>query len=133
MSAVLGRAGLVAVLSFALGFLTSCAQGFLPDAFASFANSASGWTQLTALLVCWSRLTGGPAAVLGAVSFMLLVLGYTAAPEVRGFSYSPLLFSVVGVLAGPFVGVAASWLPRPDCGPRSACWPGSASVRADTA
>lgn len=29
---------------------------------------------------------------------------------VRGLYYDPLLFSVVGVVAGPFVGLAASWL-----------------------
>jgi hypothetical protein len=46
------RFGTVTVLSFLLGGLTSYAQGgFLPDSFASFANSASGWTVLTALLV----------------------------------------------------------------------------------
>ncbi|MFI2366295.1 DUF6518 family protein [Promicromonospora sp. NPDC019610] len=106
----LARAGVVVALSFVLGGLTSYAQGFLPDAFASFANSASGWTVLTALLVFWSRLRTAPAAVLGAVSFVLLVLGYTVAAQVRGYVYDPLLFSVVGVVAGPFVGVAASWL-----------------------
>lgn len=104
------RLGIPVVLSFVLGGLTSYAQGFLPDAFTSFANSASGWTVLTALLVYWSRARTGPAAVLGAASFVLLVLGYTVASQVRGFVYDPLFFSVVGLVAGPFVGVAASWL-----------------------
>ena len=104
------RAGIVVVASFLLGGVTSYAQGFLPDAFASFANSASGWTLLTALLLFWSRLRTAPAALLGAVSFVLLVLGYTVASQVRGYVYDPLLFSAVGVVAGPFVGVAASWL-----------------------
>ncbi|MGW2095558.1 DUF6518 family protein [Promicromonospora sukumoe] len=110
LSHPLVRSGIVVALSFLLGGLTSYAQGFLPDAFASFANSASGWTVLTALLVYWSRLRAAPAAVLGAVSFVLLVLGYTVAADLRGFYYDPLLYSVVGVVAGPFVGVAASWL-----------------------
>jgi hypothetical protein len=104
------RLGTVVVLSFLLGGLTSYAQGFLPDAFASFANSASGWTVLAALLVLWSRARTAPAAVLGAVSFVLLVLGYMVASHVRGLVYDPLLFSAVGVVVGPFVGVAASWL-----------------------
>lgn len=104
------RLGIALVLSFLLGGLTSYAQGFLPDAFASFANSASGWTVLTAALVYWSRARTGPAAVLGAASFVLLVLGYMVASQVRGLVYDPLLFSVVGVVAGPFVGVTASWL-----------------------
>ncbi len=110
LSHPVARAAVVVVLSFVLGGLTSYAQGFLPDAFASFANSASGWTVLTALLVFWSRPRTAPAAVLGAVSFVLLVLGYTVASQVRGYVYDPLLFSAVGVVAGPFVGVAASWL-----------------------
>jgi len=45
------RGAVVLVASFLLGGLTSYAQGFLPDAAAPFANSASGWTLLTALLV----------------------------------------------------------------------------------
>lgn len=104
------RCGLVVVLSFLLGCLTSYAQGFLPSALSSFANSASGWTVLTALLLYGARLRTAPSAVLGAASFVLLVLGYTAAAQVRGYVYDPMLFSVVGVVVGPFVGVAASWL-----------------------
>jgi hypothetical protein len=106
------RFGTVVGLSFLLGGLTSYAQGFLPDGFASFANSASGWTVLTALLVFWSRARTAPAAVLGAVSFVLLVLGYMVAAQVRGYVYDPMLFTAVGVVVGPFVGVAASWLRR---------------------
>ncbi|MFC5996982.1 DUF6518 family protein [Pseudonocardia hispaniensis] len=109
-SATVKRAAIVAVLSFVLGGLTAYAQGFLPDAAAPIANSASGWTVLTALLVYWSRSPVGTAAALGAVSFVLLVLGYTAASEFRGAYYNPLMFSVIGILAGPFVGAAASWL-----------------------
>lgn len=109
-TAAVTRAALVVVASFALGAVTSYAQEFLPSAVRSFANSPSGWTVLTALLVFWSRLPAWPAAVLGAASFVLLVLGYTAAAELRGYVYDPFLFSVVGVIAGPFVGAAASWL-----------------------
>jgi hypothetical protein len=105
------RITVAVVLSLLLGGLTSYAQGgLLPDAFSSFANSGSGWTVLTVLLVYWSRARTVPAAVLGAVSFVLLVLGYTVAAQLRGFVYDPVLFSVVGVVVGPFVGVAASWL-----------------------
>lgn len=100
--------------SFLLGGLTSFAQGFLPDAAAPFANSASGWTLLTALLVAWAardpRARTWHAAVLGAASFVLLVLGYTVAADVRGYVYDPTLFGIVGLVVGPFVGVAAAWL-----------------------
>ena len=104
------RIAAVVLLSVLLGGLTSWAQGFLPDELRSFANSASGWTVITALLVFWSRARGGQAAALGAVSFVLLVLGYAVASQLRGFWYDPLYFSAVGIVVGPFVGVAASWL-----------------------
>ncbi|MEU4362377.1 DUF6518 family protein [Promicromonospora sp. NPDC023987] len=104
------RIGAVVLLSILLGGATSWAQGALPSELRSFANSASGWTVLTALLVFWSRARTGPAALLGAVSFVLLVLGYAVASQLRGLWYDPLLFSAVGLAAGPLVGVAASWL-----------------------
>lgn len=99
-------------LALLLGAGTSYAQGFLPDAVSSFANSASGWTILTSLIVWAMRSRTGLSALLGAISFVGLVLGYTLASELRGLSYNPVLFGVVGVVVGPFVGVATSWLRR---------------------
>lgn len=104
------RAAVVAVLSFLCGLTTFFAQGVLPDALLSFANSASGWTFLTVLVVAWARAGTALAALLGAVSFVLLTLGYTAAAHVRDLPYDPTLFVVVGVVVGPFVGIATSWL-----------------------
>jgi len=94
--------------SLLLGGLTSWAQGVLPDALASFANSPSGWTVLTALAVAAARPTLAWGAALGVASFVSLVLGYTIASELRGLTYSPVLWGVVGVIAGPFVGAAAA-------------------------
>jgi hypothetical protein len=102
--------GAVTVASFLLGMLTFYAQGFLPDAWRSFANSASGWTLLTALLVFCAQVPKRVAAVLGALSFLLLVLGYTVGAQLNGLSYSPVLFGVVGVVVGPFIGLATAWL-----------------------
>ena len=93
-----------------LGAATSWAQGVLPDALESFANSPSGWTLLTVLMVVAVRPPVALGAVLGMLSFVSLVLGYTVASEVRGLSYDPLFWSVVGVVAGPFVGAAAAVL-----------------------
>ncbi len=98
--------------SLLLGGLTSWAQGVLPDALASFANSPSGWTVLTALVVAAARPTLAWGAALGAASFVSLVLGYTIAVELRGLTYNPVLWSVVGVIAGPFVGTAAAAVVR---------------------
>lgn len=100
----------VVAASLLLGGLTSWAQGFLPDALASFANSPSGWTVLTVLLVAAVRPSLPMGAVLGVASFVSLVLGYTVASELRGLTYSPVLWGVVGLLAGPFVGAAAAAL-----------------------
>lgn len=100
----------VAVASIVLGGLTSYAQGALPDSLASFANSASGWTLLTALLVAWTRFRLPLAAVAAAVSFVLLVVGYAVASHLRGFHYDPTRWAVIGVITGPFVGAATAWL-----------------------
>lgn len=100
----------VVIASFLLGGLTHYAQGFLPEPLSPFANSASGWTVLTAALVLWSRTHGWRAAALGTASFVLLVLGYTAVSQLRGYHYSPVLFGTVGLVVGPFVGLAAAWL-----------------------
>ena len=112
------RLVIVVVASLVLGGLTSFAQEILPDPLRPFANSASGWTVLTALIVWRIAERTLPSAVLGLASFVALVLGYTIASELRGFTYSPLLFGLIGTIVGPFVGVAASWLHR--TGPRAA-------------
>lgn len=100
----------VGVASFLLGGVTSFAQGFLPEELQSFANSASGWTLITAILIVIVKVRWPLAAFLGAGSFVLLTVGYAVASSVRGLYYDPLMFSLIGVLVGPFVGVAACWL-----------------------
>jgi hypothetical protein len=97
-------------VSLALGGATSFAQGLLPDVLQPFANSASGWTVLSALLVWAARRGPGVSALLGAASFVALVLGYTAVSNLRGFFFSPVFWSVVGLVAGPWVGAAAAAL-----------------------
>lgn len=108
LATLLRSAVVLLVASLALGALTSWAQGVLPNAWSPLANSPSGWTAATALLVAATRPGLGLGAVFGVVGFVSLVLGYTLASELRGLSYDPLFWSVVGVLAGPFVGAAAA-------------------------
>jgi len=98
------------VSSFLSGAATFFAQGLLPDAVRSFPNSASGWTLVTVLLLTWVRVRPAVAALLGATSFVLLTLGYSAAAHLRDLFYDPTLFVVVGVVVGPFVGIATSSL-----------------------
>lgn len=104
------RAAIVAAASLLLGAVTFFAQGSLPDALTSFANSASGWTLVTVLLLNWIRVRAAVAALLGATSFVLLTVGYATAAQLQDLFYDPTLFVLVGVLVGPFVGVATSWL-----------------------
>ncbi len=104
------RVAVVIVVSFLSGMLTFFAQGLLPDAVSSFANSASGWTFVTVLVLAWVRVRTAFASVLGATSFVLLTLGYSASAHLQDLAYDPTLFVVVGVLVGPFVGIATSWL-----------------------
>lgn len=100
----------VIVASVLLGGVTSWAQGFLPESLSSFANSSSGWMIITALLVWAVRRNVALSAFLGAASFLALVLGYTGASALRGLTYSPVMFGVIGVVVGPVIGIAAAWL-----------------------
>lgn len=98
----------VVVVSVVLGAVTSWAQGFLPDAWAPLANSPSGWAVMTTLVVMASRPTLPWGAVLGAVGFVCLVLGYTLGSELRGLAYDPTLWGAIGLLTGPVIGAAAA-------------------------
>jgi hypothetical protein len=102
----------VIIASAVLGGATSFAQTVLPDALRPFANSASGWTLLTALIVAARRARTAPSAAYGAASFVALVAGYQVVSTLRGFPSDETLFVIIGVVVGPFVGVAASWLTR---------------------
>jgi hypothetical protein len=103
---------IVLLVSLLLGAATSFAQTFLPDALRPFANSASGWTLLTALAVGLCRARTVPSALFGAASFASLVVGYQFVSGLRGFPTDETLFLIIGLVVGPFVGVAASWLHR---------------------
>ena len=111
-ASLLGRSAAVAATSAVLGGLTSFGQTVLPDAVSSFANSASGWTLLTVLVVAAARVGTAASGVLGATSFLAIVLGYQTTSVLRGFQDSEELFLVVAVVVGPFVGIAAAWLRR---------------------
>jgi hypothetical protein len=103
---------LVAGAGLVLGAATSLAQTVLSDALRPFANSASGWTLLTAVSVAACRAGWKPSALYGAAGLVALVLGYQVMSTLRGFPTDETLFLLIGVVVGPFVGVAASWLAR---------------------
>lgn len=109
MPAQIGWALVAAVAALLLGGLTSYAQGFLPEALQPLANSPSGWTLLTILVLWWLPTRTWVSVVLGAVCFVLLAVGYASVSTARGFFYDPLLWSVVGIVVGPFLGLAVAW------------------------
>ncbi len=114
---LLAKSAAVVFASLLLGGVTSFAQSSLGP-LDSLANSSSGWTLVTALVIWFAREPTSPSAVFGPMSFVSLVLGYTAAAALRGLTYDPLMFGVIGLVVGPFVGVAVAWL---RCsGPRAA-------------
>jgi Family of unknown function (DUF6518) len=104
---VLVTVAIVLVASFVLGGVTSLAQSLLPAALLPLANSVSGWTMIAALVVWLARLPLVPSAVCGAVSFVALNLGYVLVSTARGFPTGWLTWSVIGLLAGPVIGIAA--------------------------
>jgi hypothetical protein len=111
-------AGVVIVIAVIAGGLTSFAQTVLPPWFASFANSASGWTTVTFAAVYASRARPVPAAFLGAVAFVLMNESYGVVSTWRGYVYVggiTNMWNLIGLLVGPIVGLAAAWLrsPRP--------------------
>jgi hypothetical protein len=102
-----------------VGGLTPYGQGYLPRMLSSVADSAGSWTALTFGLVYLSRSRTWLAAILGAVSFVVMNEAYGLVSDLRGSFYSaPLgnVFTVVAVVAGPVVGSAASVL-RSSSGP----------------
>jgi hypothetical protein len=102
--------GIVVAISLVLGGLTSPAQ-MLPLGIGALANSASGYTLLTAgtIWIVGERRTV-PAAVQGIGSFLALLAGYQIVSTLRGYPDSEELFTVIAIIVGPFVGLAAAWL-----------------------
>ena len=105
---LLTRSGLVLTAGLLLGGLTSWGQTVLPASLAPFANSASGWTIVTVLLL-W-RIGSGvrSSALLGALAFAGLTVGYGMISTARGFFFDPSFWVAVGLVAGPVVGAAVA-------------------------
>lgn len=102
---------LAVVGSVVLGGLTSVGQTYLPPALSSATNSAGVWTLLAVGLVWAGRARPLLGALLGVVALEGLVEGYAMVSGWRGHFYAaPFsgLFSLVGLVAGPLVGVAAA-------------------------
>lgn len=100
------RLAIVVATALVLGGLTSIGQAVLPDELSSLANSVSGWTLPTVVLVLLTARSYREAAVSGALAYVALTLGYAVVSTMRGFPFDPLTWGVIGVVAGPVVGAA---------------------------
>ena len=107
------RALLIAVVSFALGGLTSIGQQFLPESVNSLANSAGSWVVICFAVIYFSKTRGWLAAPLGIVAFIALNEGYGLVTRLKGFDYGigfDNFWTIIALVAGPIVGLAAAWL-----------------------
>jgi len=107
------RALLIAVVSFALGGLTSVGQQFLPPSISSVANSSGSWVMICFAVIYFTKTSGWRAAPLGIVAFVTLNEGYGLVTRLKGFDYGILFdnyWTLIALVAGPIVGLAAAWL-----------------------
>lgn len=94
-----------------VGGLSSPGQQYLPEWLTSLCNSAGGWSMFTFVLVWLSRSRPALAAVLGVVAFEAMVESYAVVSAWRGFFYAApftSVWSLLGLVAGPIIGVGAS-------------------------
>jgi hypothetical protein len=106
------RIAAVLAVAFAAGCLTPLGQQYLPDAVNSAANSMGGWEIVLVASVGVARLRPLPAAITGAVAFLLMLEGYSLVSELRGHPDRSLFsfWGVVAIVGGPIIGLATAWL-----------------------
>jgi hypothetical protein len=110
-SSVVNSVLVAVIVGLIVGALTSPLQGWLSDSTSSLANSAGTWS-LIAFLVARRSSNIVVGALAGAVTLAMCELGYALATEIRGGSSatSTVLFWIAAaLLAGPTLGVAATW------------------------
>jgi hypothetical protein len=101
-----------------LGALTSFGQTYGPDAIAPLFNSATSWS-VVAFVAAFAARRPSRAALLGATSFAMLLVGYYATSAVRGFPVglaTTMTWIAATIVVGPVLGVSAAWFratPRP--------------------
>ena len=106
------HAAFVGLLGLTLGVLTAYGQAVLPQEMGSFANSSGSWA-LTAFLLALVAANQRMAAALGFLALITLLGGYVLGARIRGDISSSALIAFWGlaaVVAGPVLGLSASWL-----------------------
>jgi len=114
---------LVPPATLALGALTSFGQTYRPDAIAPLFNSATSWS-VVAFVAAFAARRPSWAALLGATSFAMLLVGYYATSALRGYPVglaTTTMWIAATIAVGPVLGVAAAWFraaPRTPRDPR---------------
>lgn len=100
------------VVGFVLGAVTEWSVLHLPFTLEPLSNSAAPWV-LVAFAVALTARSMSESLVLAVVSLIALVVGFYLAQALRGWPLSRHqveFWSVVSVVMGPLIGVAAMWL-----------------------
>jgi hypothetical protein len=99
------------VAGLVVGILTAFAQDWLSDGVGSLANSAAPWA-LASFLVARAAPSARTSAVAAVVTLWCCEVGYAYGIELRGDSNhvtTVVTWLIAGALAGPALGLAASW------------------------
>src|SRR6201995_5895972 len=105
---------LVVVIALGLGALTDLGQAWLPESTASLANSGGSWAAVAFVLALLATGTGR-AVLWGLLGLAGLVGGYYTTAILRHVAESPgsiRFWMLAAVIAGPLLGLAASWVRR---------------------
>ncbi|HXP53402.1 MAG TPA: DUF6518 family protein [Streptosporangiaceae bacterium] len=105
---------LVLVVAVGLGALTELGQSWLPQSTASLANSGGSWAAVAFVLALLATGTGR-AVLWGLLGLAGLVGGYYTTAILRHVAESPgsiRFWMLAAVIAGPLLGLAASWVRR---------------------
>jgi hypothetical protein len=107
-------------VTLALGALTSFGQTYAPDGIAPLFNSATSWSVVT-FVAAFAARRPSRAALLGATSFAMLLVGYYVTAQLRGYPVGPstvVIWIAATIIVGPVLGFAASWFRCAPRGPR---------------
>jgi hypothetical protein len=112
---VRGGAGIVIIVaaSALTGMLTPIGEQLLPHAVRSMANSSGPWAMVAFAAIYFGSLRSWRAAAMGVVSFLTMDLSFFVVFESLGMHYPHHFLAFwmgVGILIGPVIGLAASWL-----------------------
>ena len=108
---------IASAVGLAIGMATAVAQGSLPEALGSLANSSGSWC-VCAFVITMVERKPQWAAMAGFVSLVAMIAGYALAIELLGYPAGAaslfVRWGAAAVVAGPALGVGATWLRGPN-------------------